>query len=108
MSLLGMIRIVAKPDQLKTTSEAAAAQIRIMQGEWSAITNVVKNTNNYWKGNAADQKRAAFAKKEQEINDILHRFQQYPTELMEIAGVYETGEKQNVSTAQMLSSDVIV
>ena len=108
MSLLGAIRIVAKTDQLKTTSEAAAGYIRNMRAEWENIARTVNKTPAYWQGNAADQKRDAFAKKEQEINEILQRFQQYPQELMEIAGVYEQGENQNAATAQTLSADVII
>ena len=93
--------LVAKAGSLKTR----AGQMR---QQFSDIQSKVTNTQYYWIGDAGDKKRKEYRDKLNRIDELLRRLDEYPVDLMEMAGIYAQAEQENSQNAQALAGDVIV
>ena len=95
-------------DTLKSKADSVSASVAQMITAQEALTKAVTNMDMYWEGDGRNAKREEYMEKKEMMETIVNRLQEYPTDLLEIAGVYEQAETANVSHQQALSSDVIV
>lgn len=94
------------PEMLKTQSAQignTVDQIRTLLGN---LQGYVEATSSYWKGEAADLHRNDMDSNEQQIQEVLARIAKYPTDILEMAGIYEGAESDNVSVSNQLLPDV--
>ena len=96
------------PESLKsqaTTLQGTASELRKVIGE---LQKTMGNTNGYWKGEAGDLHRANLADHEADIMDALARVDSYPTDVLQMAGIYVDAESTNQQVVAQLTTDVAI
>ena len=78
-------------DTDRLTAAAATLREKIQKAETSYenVMTIVKNTERYWIGEAGNEHRNAFLEERDDIDQILLRLKEHPTDLLAIAGVVE-------------------
>lgn len=79
-----------------------------MEGHFSNIEKIVRQSVNYWQGDAGEAHRSVYAEYTREIQDLLETFQKTAGTLESMAANYRTGESEAEREAEGLPSDVIV
>lgn len=99
--------IKVTPEQLQQTADSVDRTIKSLRQDFTEMQTLVSRTGYYWTGTAADNYRKQFADKKERTESILTTLSDYPTDLLEIAGVYRQTETQNTSAAAALRTDFI-
>lgn len=95
------------PEELKTVSSQVEPLIRKMSEDFNTISELMDSTAGYWLGDAGDMYRKTYKQKEDHISEMIARLSEHPRDLLTMAGVYESSERENVSRSEPLPSDVI-
>lgn len=95
------------PQQLKSKAEQVTKEIGEMSRAFEELTRTVSKTSHYWIGEAGDTHRDLYEKKKDDIDEMLRRFREHPTDLLTMAGVYEQTEIKVTEISMQLPEDVI-
>lgn len=95
-------------DVLKSRADDARGKIAKMQQNFESIAELVADTSSYWIGEAGDLYRTIFSNQQEEMTAIINRLNEFPDDLLEMAGVYEEGEVQATAITEQLPNDVII
>ena len=96
------------PEELRNRAGEVQDQVSEMTKVFENVKNTVDGTRSYWEGIAGDKARSEFEKHRSEADEALKRFGEYPTDLEQMAGVYQEAESANADIAKALDTDVIV
>lgn len=92
--------------------EQAAGEIndRIskLNAAFEGMTEAMNRTQGYWIGEAGDAHRRVFLEQQPRREEVIARLSEQVSDLMQMAGVYVSAEKENVQLAQSLLGDVIL
>lgn len=102
------ITLKVTPNDLRTKAYETRAKISSLQYEFESIQDIISKTVGYWTGEAGDKARKEFNDQKDDTQMVIKRFKEHPTDLLVMAGVYESTEKEVVSVNKSLSTDVIV
>ena len=101
------VQIIVRSEVLVQESEEVLSMISRLNSRFNSMKTRIRNTGQYWRGEAGDQHRRAFTEYEYEMEEVLRRFREHAEDLKKIAGVYESGEKESQSQAAALGTDII-
>ncbi len=101
------VELLVTPEQLTIASAEMSDSLNRMQINVDELDQIVRATENYWKGEAGDMYRDLFLKERENINLSITRLQEHPRDLIEIAGNYIDTEQILQSLAEELPADVI-
>lgn len=92
---------------LKQQADAVTREIGFLEQYFTEMEELFKATSGYWIGEAGDNLRSIYSRKIPDTIEMLKRLKEHPRDLMLIAQKYEETESQNVSTAALLTGNVI-
>lgn len=92
---------------LESKAGEAEDAINSLKSSFEEISSKMKQTSGYWEGEAGTLYRENYVKLQEAVQEILKSLQEYPTKLLNIAGVYKTTEQKNVGTSNALKSDLL-
>lgn len=107
MAISGDVQIKVSTDVLKGKSSNVLSNIKAMKVNLDEIAETISKTKSYWIGEAGDLHRELYNKQKDNVDEILSRLKEHPSDLLLIAGVYEDVEKQVTEISNELSGDVI-
>ena len=102
------IQLKVTPEQLVSQAGKVEGEIKNLESDLREIQNIVSRTSGYWIGLSGDSARKAFSSFKDDSDLLIKRLKEHPTDLLNMAGVYELYESLNVETANELNPDVIV
>lgn len=101
-------QIHVTPEKLKTTASAFDATNNQIKSLTSQMTSIVTGlSGNIWSGEAATAYINKFNGLQDDINKIHKMINEHVTDLQTMATEYETAERNSMTQAQSLKSDVI-
>ena len=101
-----MITLRVTPEELKAQSNKVTDDITSIRQDIQKMKDAVENTSSYWLGDAATKQRTLFTDGYADIEKMMTRLDTYPTRLLQMAGIYETSEETNETTASALTPDI--
>lgn len=96
------------PETLEKKAAEFTGIINEIKGHFDQIEAVSARTKGYWLGAAGDKDRAGYASYKDDINYIIHRLQEHPTDLLSMAGIYREAERDVAGKNAALKTDQIV
>lgn len=96
------------PEILERKAEEFQGVVKEIQSHFERIQSVSAKTKGYWQGDAGDRDRESFASYQDDISFIVRRLEEHPTDLLSMAGIYRSAEKDVVSTNVKLKVNEIV
>lgn len=105
---IGNYTLRVDPAVLQSKAEEILALTNTTKRMFDAMTTAVKGTQNYWQGEAGDEYRASYTKREPEIEEMFRRMTEHSTDLRTIAAEYTGVEQKNAEIPVDLPSDFIV
>ncbi|MBO5373337.1 MAG: WXG100 family type VII secretion target [Lachnospiraceae bacterium] len=102
------IHLKVAPDKLHSKADEISRQINQIQADWNNLSEIIKKTKSYWKGDASDLHQKYRDECEKEMLEILKRLKEHPTDLLKMAGIYEEAEDKAIQLAQSLPDEVIL
>ena len=105
--MAGVINLRVTPDELKAKAKEAEDAVSRMKGDFNKLNTAINSTHSYWEGRAGDLHRKLYNDKAEEIQQILNMLGAYATDLLQMAGIYETAENKNKAAALSLNDSFI-
>lgn len=100
MALAGQLTVT--PEELVNQAGQVSDAAKDLQQSFDRIKNLVNNTSNYWKGEAADAHREGYHKNQNKIDEIIDRYNEHVRDLEAMAGVYRDAEATAANMADEL------
>lgn len=104
---VGGAHVMVTTEVLESKAGEAEDAINSMKSSMDEINDGMQHTSGYWEGEAGTLYRQNYEKLQEAVQEILKNIQEYPTKLLNIAGVYKTTEQKNVGTSNALKSDLL-
>lgn len=95
------------PEELKNKAKEITDQIGRVKSNWDRMESVIKNTKNYWEGEASDLHQNYYKEAEPDVQTILKRLREHPTDLLNMANLYDEAEQKANEIANALPTDII-
>ena len=102
------IRIKVDTDTLALRADAAEKKIRDLRERFDRIEQIVQNSVSYWEGDGNDAHRREYREYQDDISEMLKRFQENITDLRSIAGIYREAQENATELGNDLPADVIL
>lgn len=107
MALSGTIKV--STEQLVAKADSVNRNIDEVSRCLEQMKQTVQRTRNYWVGEAGDLHRKVYEEKEPMLEEILSRFREHSTDLINMAKNYEGAEQIIEETmVQQLPDNVII
>ena len=84
------------------------SNVERIRASLDSIKSAVCGSRYYWEGEASDLHVKNYTKTEPEMDEVLSRLREHPTDLLRMAGIYRECEQKNTDTAGSLPDNVIV
>ena len=101
------ITLRVTPEVLTAKASEVESDIKKLEDHFNNIQDIVSRSTGYWQGLAGDKARQEFNSKKDDTQQVIKRFKEHPTDLLEMAEVYATAEKTVEYTNKALKTDVI-
>ncbi len=92
--------------RLKAKADEISADVENMNKDMSRMINEIIGTSLYWKGDAATSQREKLTQKIEIMTSVIERLRTYSPRILEMAGIYQTTENNNVETAATMKTDI--
>ena len=102
------IEFMVKPDRLYDESEHMLGLMNRMRENMDMVAQLMRATESYWKGEAADTHRHLFFDQREVLNESMTHVELRAKDLAEIAANYLDEEHRSLAEADALPSDAIV
>lgn len=106
--MISLISIKVKTEVLAAKASSLQARTAEMRSLFGNLEQTVCSTSRYWDGEAGDKKRRDYFEKRQKTEELLKRLEEYPKDLLQMAGIYEEAEAAGTSISEALASEVII
>ncbi|MDE6957732.1 MAG: WXG100 family type VII secretion target [Lachnospiraceae bacterium] len=101
------ITLKVAPETLKSKANEITEQIKRLSSNWEKMEQTIKNSKNYWEGEASDLHQKYCKEVEPGVNTILKRLREHPTDLLNMANLYDEAEQKADEIANALPTDII-
>ena len=102
------IVLSVKPEELQAEVENMRSCLKTLRMHFESINVTMKNTGNYWHGEAGDADRIEFENARRTFESIYLDLSKQPDKLLQIAGIYKSTETNIDSMNDMLRTDIFV
>lgn len=96
------------PEVLQQKSGEFTDIIKEIKTHFDRIESISAKTKGYWQGDAGTRDRESYASYKDDIQFIIRRLQEHPTDLLTMAGIYREAERDAAATNAQLKTDQIV
>lgn len=93
---------------LSKEAEIISTQIKEIEKNWNLLSNIIDKMKTYWEGEASNKNTKLFSVEKTDMEKVIKKLKEHPTDLYAMAGVYEDAEKKAKNLSNALPSDVIV
>lgn len=101
------ITIKVSSAELKSKAREIKKQISVIKQNWESLKKTVENSTTYWEGNASDMHQSKLKKQVEAVERVLKRLGEHPTDLLEMAGIYEEVEETVKQKVTELPTSII-
>lgn len=101
------ITLKVTPDVLRDTAGQVRTTVGQLRNGLDDAKSLVERSRFYWMGQAGDKYRRSFVARRTEAQELLDRLGKYPSDLLQMAQIYDQAESTNVQDAGKLSTDII-
>ena len=102
------ITVRISTERLAQASGDIGRKVNELKAAFEEMTDVVNRTNSYWLGEAGEAHRKAYQQMQPHQEEVLNRLKEQVSDLIQIAGIWETAEQEIGELNQSLPDDVIV
>lgn len=92
---------------LKNKAQAVSRSIQAMERQFDQLERRISATSYYWVGEAGDQHRKLYAEQKRNVEEMIKRLKEHPTDLLTMAQIYDSAEAAVKSMAAGLPGDII-
>lgn len=96
------------PEILKKKADSITKSISTIEKELKEIGTVVLGTKKYWEGDASNTHQKFYKAIEEDVPTVAKRLKEHPKDLLAMADIYDTTEKENQQMANKLPGNIIV
>ncbi len=96
------------PEVLRQKSDEFTGIIKQIKAHFDRVESISAKTKGYWQGDAGTCDRESYASYKPDIQYIIRRLEEHPTDLLTMAGIYSEAEKAAVTTNAQLKTNEIV
>lgn len=96
------------PDVLKTQAQTIQNEIGVVEKQWSNIETLINRSKGYWEGEASQQHIKYYGEVKKPVKQVIKRLKEHPTDLLKMAGIYDTAEKEAAGLTNSLPDEVII
>ena len=107
MAITGEVQVKVNSAVLNSQAETVSKSIRSMKECFERLETIVNRTSYYWIGEAGDLHRKIYQEQRPQIEEMMKRLEEHPSDLISIAQTYEMAERTVESIAEALPGDVI-
>lgn len=107
MAITGMVQIKVNSAVLNEKAQIVSKHIKNMENCFEQLDTIVNRTSYYWIGEAGDMHRKLYKDQKPQMEEMMKRLKEHPTDLLAIAQNYDATENVIQSMAAELPDDVI-
>lgn len=96
------------PDVLKTQAQTIRSEINSVEKQWKNIETLIIRSKGYWEGEASQQHIKFYNEVKDSVNQVIKRLKEHPDDLLKMAGIYDTAEKEAAGLTTSLPDEVII
>lgn len=104
----GNLILRVTPETLENKAEEFSDVVKEIRTHFDRIESVSAKTKGYWQGEAGSTDRESFASYKDSISFLLRRLEEHPEDLLAMAGIYRSAEKDIASNNAQLKTNEIV
>ena len=95
------------PDVMIRQAESVRGSISDIRQQIEHLSEIIKGTKSYWLGQAGDKHQIAFQNIKKGCDEIVARLSEHPDDLLKMAGLYSTAERQSQEQSNSLQSNIL-
>lgn len=100
MAISGQLTVT--PEELEVQARNVNTVTDDLQESFNRIKKLIADTENYWKGDAANAHREGYHKNQESIEEIIARYREHVKDLEKMAGIYREAETAATNMADEL------
>ena len=100
-------RLKVNTEQIKEVAESTRGSIDRLKDIFSQIETTATSVGSYWEGAGESSHLKCFQNNVKNVDPILNSFYSLVNNLLQVAGIYEQTENQNINVVDSLPTDVI-
>ncbi len=104
----GAVTIKVSSDALQKKAAEVSSRITSVSNRFTELEQIIRSTKHYWIGEAGDVHRSLYEERKSDVQLMIRRLREYPTELLQISGNYVAAEKTVEDSFSGLGGDVII
>ena len=101
------IEFSVTPQELLQKAEAMEQAISSLKEDYTDLKNLINRTSGYCIGEGGNSCRRMFSDRQEEVEEMLERMRDHPEKLLNIAGIYRSGEEKIVQDHMRLPADFL-
>ena len=105
---VGSVNIKVTPQELVDKSAEVKDRVVKMRKQFEELKVLVDKTKSYWIGEGGDLNRKLYEDLQPEVEEILKRLEEHPSDLIKIAQKYSDVELKIQQEIEALPGDIIV
>lgn len=99
--------ILVTPEELRRKAEDVTKRVTVISNHFSAIAGIVNRTGGYWLGEAGEHHRKMYETEKEQIELMLRRLKEHPSDLVQMAANYEAAEQAIIEAVNPLMETAI-
>lgn len=107
MAITGDVHIKVDSAVLRDKAASVSKSIASMSGSLEQLESIISRTSSYWIGEAGDMHRKIYMDQRPQLEEMMKRLKEHPTDLLAIAQTYDTVEAAVQEIASELPGDII-
>jgi len=96
------------PEVLQQKSDEFTGIIKEIKAHFDRVEGIAGKTSTYWHGDAGTRDRESYASYKDDIQFIIRRLEEHPTDLLTMAGIYRKTEQEVAAVNAQLKTNEIV
>lgn len=104
-TIIGEVKVA--PEVLTTQAAEVRRLANSMKQRFQSLEETVNRTGYYWIGEGGDSNRKLYQDRKDEVDNMLRRLLEHPSDLEAMAGNYRENEQAIMEMAQTLDENVI-
>lgn len=101
-------RLKVSTDTLREKADEISDSIAVISREWQDLSDTVTQSTSYWEGDTSDKHQKYLNSVRDDVDMIIRRLSEHPTDLLKMAGIYEGAEDEASDLAKALPANVIL
>lgn len=101
------IQLMVRPEELKASAESILNALQEIQKMTNRLEDSARKLYPAWEGDAARDFEKQKSSLMSDIAMLIERLQEAPTDLLKMAGIYETADQSALEASETLYTEII-